>query len=179
MTDPAVTEALDFSILPVFANAIPSEIAAFHECFNRPPTDKPPLSHRCPYADADPTDNRPDCPAATGEERRGLCSFSRSEYGAALATALDHAAEVEARLDEATACPAGFVMPDIPCASCSWPKDDRRCGNHRAEDPQARLDALYGKAICTEGTYDAHASECLTCEQEAVCAALEAAKGEK
>jgi hypothetical protein len=101
MTDPAVTEALDFSILPVFANAIPSEIAAFHECFNRPPTDKPPLSHRCPYADADPTDNRPDCPAATGEERRGLCSFSRSEYGAALATALADRERLQGERDEA------------------------------------------------------------------------------
>jgi hypothetical protein len=78
---------------------------------------------------------------------------------ATLRTTLDHAAEVQSTVDIAIA----RVQRD----------------EVRIADLQARLDALYGEVICTEGTYDAHASECLTCEQQAVCAALEAAKGEK
>lgn len=106
ITDDAVREALK-RIDAAFGGASRGALAAFLECFGRPLASKLPLSHRCPYSDAAASDERPECPAATGEERVGLCSFSRSEYGAALAATLNDPAYVRVPRSVLEVAPGG------------------------------------------------------------------------
>lgn len=66
----------------VFSHATDDEVEAFRVCFSGHTS-----PWYCPYANPrDVSDARPECPAATSDEHVGLCSFSRSEYGALLAT---------------------------------------------------------------------------------------------